>query len=472
MGEYIYKITMLFQCMVFIIALYYMITSIFGLKKKKKNLIKNKLEKSFAIIVPAHNEEMVIGKIIESFKELDYPIELYDIFVVADNCTDRTSIVAKSFGAEVFERFDMDRRGKDFALEWMFNKLFKMEKEYDAAVIFDADNLASKNFLKEMNKKLNEGYKVVQGYIDSKNPHDSWITEAYSIAFWTSNRLFQLGRANLGLSNQIGGTGFCVELSTLKKVGWSTGCLTEDLEFTCRLILNGYKVGWAHDAVIYDEKPITLSQSWKQRKRWMQGFSDVASRYFFKLMKKAICEGDLVSFDCAIYTLQPFIIVALGISTIITFLQNNTGGLNIFVINYLFSPFLWQLFSIFQFIFTPLIVVLEKKLSRKMLLFFSIYSMNIVVYRLNAFKIFGLIPVSISQILFFAVIGMIILKTEGKQSFKMFVRYLLYGIYILTWIPITMQGIINKKNKEWCHTKHTRQISIKEIEDMDGQPAA
>lgn len=472
MEDFIYKSTMVFQCMVFLFALYYLVISFFGLKKKCKTLKYIDPKSTFALIVPAHNEEMVIGQIIDSFMKLDYPMELFDIYVVADNCTDSTKEVAKRHGAFVYERLDNEKRGKGFALEWIFNKLFEMNKKYDAVVIFDADNLASKNFLSEMNKKLEEGYSVIQGYLDSKNPHDSWITESYSIAFWTSNRLFQLGRSNLGLSNQIGGTGFCIDMNVLKKLGWSTTCLTEDLEFTCKLILNGYRVGWAHDAVVYDEKPITLGQSWKQRKRWMQGFSDVASRFFFKLMKKAIKENDFVAFDCALYTLQPFIVVGFGIATIITFLQNNTNGLNIFVINYLFNPILWQVFSIFQFLFTPFVMLIERKLSKRMFIFFGIYSLNIAASQIKIGESHSLISFSIVGVMFFMIIGFAVYKIEGGQSLKLFIRYLLYGFYILTWIPITIQGILNKNNKEWCHTKHTRQISIKEIEDMDGESAA
>ena len=144
-----------------------------------------------------------------------------------------------------------------------------------------------------------EGYKVVQGYIDSKNPNDSWIAASYSIAFWTQNRMYQLARANVGLSNQIGGTGFAIDIDILKELGWGATCLTEDLEFSCKLVLNGEKVGWAHDAIIYDEKPLKLKQSWVQRRRWMQGFTDVATRYFFKLVKKGIKERKWFILDCA-----------------------------------------------------------------------------------------------------------------------------------------------------------------------------
>ncbi|EYE88098.1 glycosyl transferase family 2 [Fervidicella metallireducens AeB] len=473
MKDFILNSTAVFQISVFTITLYYLVISVFGLYKKKDNTEYKGDEKRFALIVAAHNEEMVVGHIVESLKNLDYSKDLYDIFVIADNCTDGTAEVARNFGAVVYERFDGEKRGKGYALEWMFSKIFEMDKKYDAIVVFDADNLASRNFLKEMNKKLQEGYKVVQGYLDSKNPHDSWISESYSIAFWTSNRLFQLSRANLGLSNQIGGTGFCVDVEILKELGWGATCLTEDLEFTCKLVLNGYKVGWAHDAVIYDEKPLTLKQSWNQRKRWMQGFTDVASRFFTKLMKKAIKDRDFVAFDCAIYTIQPFVIVAFGLAAVLTFLQNNSEhGLNIFVINYLFNPIVWIIFSMFQFLFTPFVMTLENKLSRRMFVFFTLYSFNIAIFNMAFDSTVKLVVTVAAHTAYLLVFTAVLLAVEGKQSLKIFVWYLLYGIYTLTWVPITIQGIIDKDKKEWSHTKHTRQISINEIESIDSKSVA
>lgn len=218
MNNFVFLATSVFQIVVFLMAMYYFILSIFGLHKKDEpdgNTIEP--EKTFALIVAAHNEEMVIDHIIDSLQKLDYPNNLYDIFIIADNCTDDTAEISRKLGVNVFERNVPSKRGKGYALEWMFDKIFKMEKKYDAIAVFDADNLVSANFLKEMNAKLLNGYKVVQGYIDSKNPEDSWITQSYSISFWTANRLFQLARWNLGLSNQIGGTGFCMETDILKK---------------------------------------------------------------------------------------------------------------------------------------------------------------------------------------------------------------------------------------------------------------
>lgn len=213
----IYATTAIFQLVVFALMMYYFILAFFGFKRKSEN--KNYTPtKKFAMIVAAHNEEVVIGKLIESMLNQNYPRELFDIFVIADNCTDNTAKIARKYGVYVYERFNKEQKGKGYALEWMFDKIFKMQKKYDAVAIFDADNLVSKNWCKEINSKMLEGYKVVQGYIDSKNPNDSWIASSYSIAFWTQNRMYQLARSNFGLSNQIGGTGFAIDVGYIKKI--------------------------------------------------------------------------------------------------------------------------------------------------------------------------------------------------------------------------------------------------------------
>lgn len=414
-------ISVIYSNIVFIISLYFLFLSFFGLIKIKSKK-KRDPETSFALIVAAHNEEQVIKGIIDSLKRLDYPKELYDIFVIADNCTDNTATIARQYGAQVFERVDKDKRGKGYALEWMFSNIFSMKKQYDSVAVFDADNLVSKNFLREINNKFLDGYKVVQGYLDSKNPNDTWITANYSISFWLSNRIFQLARSNVGLSSQLGGTGFCIKTDTLKELGWGATCLTEDLEFTCKLVLNGHKVGWAHDAVVYDEKPLTLGQSWAQRKRWMQGFADVESRYFFKLLKKGLKEFNFVVLDCALYSIQPIVLIMLGIALALN-LYNQVANVPEMVagivstinnFNSNITKVGGSFLMVLQFLYSPLILLLEKKLS-----------------------------------------------------FKILFYYLLNPIYSLTWVPISIQGIIDKNKKEWSHTVHTRNIDITELEKVN-----
>lgn len=467
MAYYVSVITAIFQIFVFSITSYYLVVALFGIYRKKTSKDYT-ASKKYALIVAAHNEEVVIANLIDSMGKLDYPKELYDVFVIADNCTDRTAEIGRKHGAKVFERNDKEKRGKGYALEWMFGKIFKMKEKYDAVAIFDADNLVAPDFLKEINAKMNEGYKVVQGYLDSKNPDDSWIAYAYSLAFWSQNRMFQLSRQNLGLSNQIGGTGFAVDVNTLKTLGWGATCLTEDLEFSCKLILNNERVGWAHDAVIYDEKPLTLKQSWNQRKRWMQGFADVASRFFWKLLKKSIKDRDFRAFDCALYVSQAFMVLLLGISLILSFLQANTTGLNIFQIKDLLgnsatAGVVWGLFLMAQFLFTPFVLHKDKKLGNGLFGVLALYSLNTFIFPLllqNTQNIYIIAGTHILYTVVFLVLSYLVL---GKKGFFSFFRYLLYTIYTLTWIPITIQGIINKNNKEWSHTKHVRQIGIYDV---------
>jgi len=413
--EILNSILFILQVVFWLIGIYYTITSVFGLieKLRSKNDKYYMPEKRFAIFIPAHNEEIVISSIVENLKHVNYPEELYDVYVVADNCTDKTADAAAKAGAKVLVRFNQKDKGKGYALKWAFeNVLFSNGgSTYDSAVIFDADNLVSKDFLLEMNNKLCAGQKVVQGYIDSKNPNDSWITMGYSISFWSVNRLFQSARAFLGLSNEIGGTGFCMDVKVLKEMGWEATSLAEDLEFTAKLVLNGIKVGWAPKAIIYDEKPLTLMQSWKQRRRWMQGFADVCSRYFLKLLGKGLKEGNLAAIDCAIYTLQPYVLILGGIM------------LGLPLVNILF--------------FDEDLFILTSSLSTD--IFYYIGVMQLL-----------LLPIS--------------LIVDGRFNVRFLFYYPAYMLFCLTWIPIAIEGIIRMKNKDWSHTLHTRRLSIQEIE--------
>ncbi|WP_234120520.1 glycosyltransferase family 2 protein [Clostridium hydrogenum] len=403
---------------VFVFSLYYLGISFFGLYKKK-SLHSFKPQKRFALVVAAHNEEVVINDILSSLNSLDYPKNLYDIFVIADNCTDHTAQKSMETGALVYKRVDNKKKGKGYALEWMFHKISQMNKKYDAVCIFDADNLVSKNFLNEMNKKLCEGCKVIQGYLDSKNPRDTWITGSYSITFWANNRMAQLSRNNLGISSQLGGTGCCIDIDILKKLGWEATCLTEDLEFTCKLIANGYKVDFAYDAIVYDEKPLTLAQSWRQRKRWMQGFADVCSRYFFKLLKRGVKERSFTAIDCALYTIQPILFILFGIATLV-------GAANFCLGSY-------DYVSNFNY---------------------NAYSADTNVYNIITFVVAALIYLYVPVLLIF----------ENKFDFKILIYYIIMPLYVITWLPICIEAIFSSDNKEWSHTLHTRSVNINDLE--------
>ena len=248
--------------------LYQFIISITSLIKfKEKPMITDKKHR-FIIALPANNEENVIGNLIKSLQMQDYDKSLYDIYVIADNCTDGTANVARENGAIVYERFDENKKTKGYALNWFLDKMKDKKEDYDALLVFDADNVVDKNFLNVMNRKLCQGEVLVQGYRDIKNPTDTWVSGGYAIFYWTMNRLYHLARYNMGLSPLINGTAFMVKWDILIDEGWNTKTLTEDIEFALINISKGVKLGWAKDAIVYDEQPLTFKQSWKQRERW------------------------------------------------------------------------------------------------------------------------------------------------------------------------------------------------------------
>jgi len=413
MSIIIIGIQWIFQLIMWTTFLYYFVISIFGwIKRKEVPASYFPRRHKFAIVISAHDEEAVIGGAIKSLKDLNYPKDMYDIYVIADNCKDKTAAVARKKGAKVHERFDDVYKGKGYALEWMFKRLLCMEAQYDAICIFDADNLVSKNFLLEMNKQLCLGHNVIQGYLDSKNPSDSWISGNYSISYWASNRLFQLPRYYLGLSCALGGTGFVMRTEVLKEIGWGATCLTEDLEFSIKLVAKGMRVSWAHKAIVYDEKPLRLSQSWKQRRRWMQGHSKCATKYFTELMTKAIKNKSFICFDMALYLVQPFMVAFSGIGLLMSISK---------LINFIKSD---NLITAGHIIFG--------------LLFFAMLYFNVIF-----------------------------LFAEGKLSKKIMAYLFIFPIYGLTWIPIVIQGFFNRNKTEWVHTLHTRDIDINDIEALE-----
>ena len=252
------------QALIWILIVYWIYNLIIAfcalIKLKEKPLKTNKKHK-FMMVIPAHDEEIVIKNLIESIKAIDYDDKLYDIYVIADNCTDKTAQIAKECGAKVYERHDETKKTKGYALNWFLGKILEEGYDYDAFCVFDADNVVDPNFLNAMNKKLCQGETVVQGYKDIKNPTDSWISSGYALFYWTQHKFYHLARYNAGLSPLMNGTGFMVKFDVIKDTGWNTKTLTEDVEFSLINIAKGNKLGWAIDAIVYDEQPTTFGQS-------------------------------------------------------------------------------------------------------------------------------------------------------------------------------------------------------------------
>ena len=254
----------------------------------------------YGVLIAARNEETVIAQLIASVRQQSYPAELVDVFVVADNCTDRTAAVARTAGATVFERQDRYAVGKGYALKFLLHEVFERygENTYDGFFVFDADNILDEHFIEEMNKTFDSGYEVVTSYRNSKNFGDNWISAGYSLFFLREATQLNRPRMMLGTSSCVSGTGFLFSSRIARQNGgWKHFLLTEDFEFTVDCILHDTPVGYCETAVIYDEQPTKLGQSFTQRARWIKGYLQVFSRYVFKMLRKMIVDGSFACFD-------------------------------------------------------------------------------------------------------------------------------------------------------------------------------
>lgn len=363
----------------------------------------------FAVLIPAHNEEKVLEPLLESLKQQQYPQEFFDIYVACDACTDRTRDIALSQGAFVLERHDPKRPGKTHNVGWALTQI--PLTSYDAIAMFDADNLVHSLFLTRMNDYLeaHPSAEVVQGYLETKNRNQSWLTKMYALAYWYANRFWQLARVNWGLSATLGGTGLVIRTSCILRLGWNLKSLTEDLEFSTQIILEGGKVHWNEEAITYDEKPLRYSASHRQRTRWMQGHSFILWQYGWKLLWKFLTTGRL------------------------------------------------QYLDYFLYLFTPLSIVLTTTLMIAEVVKRVIESNSPSIAYLYLW-----IPVAFIQSMYQVVLGPSL--KEGRFTLRYLPYFALYTIYGLSWIPIVFQGLcLSWNQKQWAKTEHNCSISIREL---------
>lgn len=228
----------------------------------------------YCIIVCARNEENVISDLYESIRRQDYPAELIDVVLVADNCNDKTAEVGRALGMTVFERFNREQIGKGYALDYGLARAAETfgEDHFDAFIVFDADNILTENYVTEINKTFSDGYEVITCYRNSKNYGDSWLAAGSGMWFLRDSKYLNGSRMRIGACPQVSGTGFLFSNSIRKEYGgWPFHTMTEDYEFTCHSVIRGKKFGYCETARFYDEQVSTFAQSWNQRLRWCKG---------------------------------------------------------------------------------------------------------------------------------------------------------------------------------------------------------
>lgn len=382
---------------------------------KKDKPHKEVKSNKFAVLISARNESAVIGHLLESINNQTYPSELVEVFVVADNCTDNTAEIARSFGANVYERFDKVNVGKGYALNYVLRKIKKDfgRNAFDGYFVFDADNVLSLDYIEEMNKTFSDGYKILTSYRNSKNYGDSWISAGYALWFLRESKYLNYPRMLLNTSCAISGTGFLFSNEIAEEInGWKYYLLTEDIEFTVDHVTNDYKIGYCKNAVLYDEQPTELKQSIRQRMRWAKGYFQVFCNYGSRLVKGTLKSGSFSCYDMSM-SIIPAVIVTLATLTIngTAILAGLISGVSV----------------------TPVVVSLVK----------CVVGMYAMLYA----------------------IGLITTITEWKQIYTSAAKKILYTftfpLFMMTYIPITVAAMFKKV--EWTPIVHSKAKNLADI---------
>lgn len=277
----------------FVLLLQKIIYHIVGLFPSKK-FPDAKKDYKYAIIIPARNESKVIEQLLISIKNQTYNKDLLHTYVVVEQDTDPTCEICKKYeNTSVFVRQHLENKGKGYALDEVLKHILasNVGGGYDAYFIFDADNVLDKNFITEMNKCYDAGYKLCLGYRNSKNWNDGWVASCSALTFSMINTFQNKSKAKFNRNVVVSGTGFYISADIIEKLGgWDFCTLTEDYEISTFSALHNIKSTYNEYAEYYDEQPTSLKTSWNQRLRWCKGWNQVNKKYQKKLLKSVVLD--------------------------------------------------------------------------------------------------------------------------------------------------------------------------------------
>jgi len=270
---------------------------------RDKDIVLSSPGTKFEIIVPAHNEEIFLPRLLTSLKKQSYPTDLFDILVIADNCTDRTIEVASSFNPVIYERHDNQRIGKGFAIEYALHTIDI--SRYDAIVIVDADSVVHLDALKYLDQKIKEGKNIIQCYNGVANPEDSWFTRLMDVSRTIGNEIYEPAKEKMGFSSHLMGNGMCFHRDVILTYGWDSFSVGEDWEYYAKLIERRIRITFAKGAKVFHQESTSLEQATSQRLRWSSGRFAVFKNSGLKLFFKGLQNKDWFTLDASLPLVFP-----------------------------------------------------------------------------------------------------------------------------------------------------------------------
>ena len=291
---------------------------------------------SCAVVIPAHNEALQIERTLKYLARSNYPPDLYEVYVLADNCDDKTAEMARMAGVVVFERNEPDNPGKGQALDWCFHTHTEILVEHSVTVIIDADSMVDPNFLPAITARLiDSDVDAVQGNNSVANSLQHWRTALTGASFALVNCVRPAGLTRLGASSGLKGNGMAFRSAVLAHRGWPAHSIVEDVEFGVRLLLEGHRTVFGLDARISSDMPTGTRQANAQRRRWEFGRFQVARRYVPALVQAMRTKG----ISPYIGALMELIVPPLSVLVLLE------GGC--LALSFLVHPFWTVLFAVF-----------------------------------------------------------------------------------------------------------------------------
>lgn len=251
-------------------------------KSKPLPSLKSPLPKT-VILIPAHNESYHLRQTLRSIQSC---ASVFDVAVIADNCTDETSAIARSEKALLFER-NSTQRGKHYALNYAFSQL----PEYDLYIIIDADTLVQPNLVEVFQKHFQKGSKAIQALYLLPPVGNYPSSRLASIAFAAFNALRPMGRSTWNLSCGLYGNGVGLAGEVTKGLTVSTETLVEDVAYHLDLVKRGIRVDLAPETKVVALHPESTIDASKQQQRWQGGRLRLWCNQAPELLKK-IAQGN------------------------------------------------------------------------------------------------------------------------------------------------------------------------------------